>query len=489
MVTVKNSAGPHHTKLMHNVRHRNTCWWNLESTGGRASYNVGLATVRRCAEAGGYEVSLEVGQDEVVFRLQGAPILETSPKIARNDVVWALDDSTRSWCTLRDSRNVDDRSFDVLGLDHGGLDVCVDRLLAASPPVDVLLVNDHLEMPTSFGGTAAHIYPDVGADLLLRGFQGRVIMCPAGLTNDQRGDVLVRMCVTSASLSGTTESMLSSVLNTSQGLSSLPPNESQCMRIVYISRIVGDPLEPSMIATFEKHNRSVGITGTLVMIESLGTYIHTLEGPLHAVHTLWGAIMRDARHHTVRVVYTTQFTSTEHSPQASLQYKRLTIFDEQKQKSFTADVNSVIKAGQNIRVIIHAIDDMALVRRLMVRLLSSIPGNVEYHVKGATDKEIGQFIDNVMTARPPVDIVIMDNVLTSPTHSAPTVYGLDMAADLVLRGYAGEIIISSANELEHDYINMAKGTTVAVKKKLLQRVLKNVREKRTSATKEKLVAV
>jgi len=64
-----------------------------------------------------------------------------------------------------------------------------------------------------------------------------------------------------------------------------------------------------------------------------------------------------------------------------------------------------------------------------------------------------------------------------------------MAADLVLRGYAGEIIISSANELEHDYINMAKGTTVAVKKKLLQRVLKNVREKRTSATKEKLIAV
>ena len=129
-------------------------------------------------------------------------------------------------------------------------------------------------------------------------------------------------------------------------------------------------------------------------------------------------------------------------------------------------------------MVVWALDDVELVRRMKVRLLASIPGNIGYCVQGGTDQEIKQFASMVLLASPAVDIVILDNILTSPTHSAPTVYGLDIANALVRDGFLGMIVMSSANELVHEYMDMPKGLPFAAKRKILIAKIHDVLEKR-----------
>jgi hypothetical protein len=70
-----------------------------------------------------------------------------------------------------------------------------------------------------------------------------------------------------------------------------------------------------------------------------------------------------------------------------------------------------------------------------------------------------------------VNIVILDNIL-----SAPTVHGLDLAASLVVRGFTGDIVISSATDLSHAYADMPTDLPLCQKRKILNKLLFTIKE-------------
>jgi hypothetical protein len=222
------------------------------------------------------------------------------------------------------------------------------------------------------------------------------------------------------------------------------------MRLVYVSTAVLPSLSNNDIAAFDARNRAQGITGTLLFLEATGTYVQTLEGPVEDVTRLWDTLSIDHRHHSVRVVYTETSVGTWRS---CLRYV------------------AVPRVQPNPTVVVWALDDVALVRKLTTRLLSSLVGNIQYAVHGATDDEIQGFARNVMLAVPPVHVVILDNVLSSPTHSAPTIYGLDVAQELMTSGFTGTIIMSSANTLVHPFVDMPKDMSFVLKRQLLATIL------------------
>lgn len=194
--------------------------------------------------------------------------------------------------------------------------------------------------------------------------------------------------------------------------------------------------------------------------------------------------MRDMRHCKVSVIHTAVQPRSKQVASAALRFACLKINEEDKQRltRSTVDSNpvqSVIEQIQKSCMVVRALDDVALVRRLMTRLLTSMPGNIEFKVTGATDAEIESFVHDVMSTSPSVDVVILDNVLSSPTHSAPTVYGLDLADELRTRGFGGVIVISSANDLVHAHVNMPKDAAFSCKQALLRGVLRTTQEIRT----------
>jgi hypothetical protein len=141
-----------------------------------------------------------------------------------------------------------------------------------------------------------------------------------------------------------------------------------------------------------------------------------------------------------------------------------------------------IHTKDNSKIVIYALDDVDMVRRLITRMLSSLVGNIEYRVRGKTDKQVRRFTNDVIEASPPVDIVILDNILSSRTQSVPTVYGLDIASELVQRGFSGRIVMSSGDDLIHCYTNMPKDDPFSTKCTILNRMIKETIEGRKYKT-------
>jgi len=456
VIMICNAPGPCHSLLMSSLEDNKGRWWDLKTTGGQTSYNVGLGTIQQCAEAAGFEVQFTASTDVVTFRIQG-PYVEEPP---RPEVIWALDDVTQSWTDIGTS------SIHVLGLNSEGIDVCVERVLAASPSVDVLLVDEELLLAPCSPGVATTLRgPDVAANLELLGFTGRVVTCPTGATSDERQSLVQNLVVDLPVVDRASRVPLPN--NTP--VCTLTHDPAVCLfRLMYISTTTQTPLSAEDISRFEDHNRTKGITGMLVHVESKQLYIHMIEGTSVAVLDLWVSIQKDTRHNNIQIVYANAVPCPRQHPMHPIRYI-----------TCNAPAAPVVQRVPTPRVVIWALDDVALVRRMLLRVLSSIPGgNIDHRVMGSTDEEISEFTHRVMHASPPVDIVILDNVLSSPTQSTQTIYGLDVAASLVLRGFEGAIVMSSSNDLVHTYIDMPKGETFASKRQTLHLLVKQILSKR-----------
>lgn len=75
------------------------------------------------------------------------------------------------------------------------------------------------------------------------------------------------------------------------------------VRCLYASRAV-TPLDParvdSIIAQSHRNNPPLGITGLLCVVD--GIFVQVLEGGRDAVSDLFNTIIRDDRHHSVRIL-------------------------------------------------------------------------------------------------------------------------------------------------------------------------------------------
>jgi hypothetical protein len=242
---------------------------------------------------------------------------------------------------------------------------------------------------------------------------------------------------------------------------------------MYLSIAVLPPINSNDITSFEYMNKSQGISGILIFIESAGLYVQTLDGPEDRILSLWESICRDTRHRSPRIVYTKSSVGTWKASMDALSFVSIPT----QSAPLSQNLSMITPSRPTSPITIWALDDVALIRKLTGRLLTSLPGSIQYKVCGVSDHEINRFVHSVLVASPPVQVVILDNILSSPTHSAPTIYGLDIARELTTSGFMGTIIMSSANDLTHPYVNMPKDMSFTAKRQLLVSILSDLTHK------------
>lgn len=97
---------------------------------------------------------------------------------------------------------------------------------------------------------------------------------------------------------------------------------------------------------------------------------------------------------------------------------------------------------------IAALDDSGVIRKMYVRTFQRfLSANATTLVAGASLEEVTSFTDTVASARPPFDIVLLDNYLDFPGNSLT---GADIAAEIRRHDTSTTVFIRSANNSAHD---------------------------------------
>lgn len=97
---------------------------------------------------------------------------------------------------------------------------------------------------------------------------------------------------------------------------------------------------------------------------------------------------------------------------------------------------------------IAALDDSGVIRKMYMRTFQRyLSASATTLVAGASLEEVTSFTDTVASARPPFDIVLLDNYLDFPGNSLT---GADIAAEIRRRETSATVFIRSANNSAHD---------------------------------------
>jgi hypothetical protein len=120
---------------------------------------------------------------------------------------------------------------------------------------------------------------------------------------------------------------------------------------------------------------------------------------------------------------------------------------------------------------VYILEDSELIQHLLLLVLRRVPGMAQVVMRGLTDEEISTFSAEVISASP--DLVILDQILVSPSKTRKTVLGTDVAAELRKGGFKGLVIMSSANDSlpPGEYSLMPKGLSAKRKVRYLDQLL------------------
>ena len=119
---------------------------------------------------------------------------------------------------------------------------------------------------------------------------------------------------------------------------------------------------------------------------------------------------------------------------------------------------------------VASLDDDADIRALDARFFAKL--GFDAHVRGATEEEISDFPIFVANMRPPRQLVFLDENLDHPEHGGHFAKGTDLVAPLRAAGFAGKIVIKSANQSSEERARYeASGADAAVDKALMGEAL------------------